>query len=224
MIAIVLPTRNLVFTEVEMAIEKMRKDYDIQVFRSINLGIPDSHNALTEQALAASPTHIFYIEEDTVPPIRALHDLLAAKADVAFIDYAINGWACAAKHPDGEILWCGLGCTLVKREVFERLQRPYFRTDKSLSLNEDTYFQWIDKLNKYGGQDIWFFSQIREAGFKIQQVTGECKHMKIDALGTAGVNNGRHVLSQKPTIAHFAIHEKPLTINKKMEHNGEYRE
>ena len=50
-IAIILPTRGLVFTKVEMAIEKMREEYDIVVFRSWNKNIPDAQNALVKQAL-----------------------------------------------------------------------------------------------------------------------------------------------------------------------------
>lgn len=225
-VAVVLTTRGLVFTEVEEAIEKSRaiftvkgEQVHVQVFRSSSLPIPECHNQLTQNALLTNPDYIWYIEEDTVPPANALYNLIAADADVTFIDYAINGWACAAKYTDGEILWCGLGCTLVRAGVFRKLERPFFRTDKSLSLNEDTYFKWLDIPNKYGGQDIWFFSQAREAGFKIIQVPGECKHMKIDELGKPGVNNGFHQLSQKPRIKNQAIHKRPLTMSEKLDDN-----
>lgn len=218
-INIVLTTRGLVHTQVEHAIELMRQWHDVTVFRSWNLNIPDAQNILTEEALKKDCDYILYIEEDTIPPLGGLKDMLDMEADVAFIDYAINGWACAARYKDGEVLWCGLGCTLVNRKVFEKLEKPYFRTDKSLSLNEDTYFEWIDLPNKYGGQDIWFFSKVREAGFKLVQAPGECQHMKIDVLGMAGVNNGRHVLSQKPVIENQAIYEKPLTTSSAIEHN-----
>lgn len=227
-IAVVLPTRGLVFTEVEEAIEKARHTFithservDIEVVRSTNLPIPDSHNELTKIALLGHPEYIWYIEEDTVPPRNALYDLIKADADIAFIDYAINGWACSAKFEDGEILWSGLGCTLVKAKVFEKLSYPYFRTDKSLSLNDDTYFQWLDMPNKYGGHDIWFFCKAREAGFKLTQVSGECKHLRIDVLGQAGINNGFHQLSQKPTISNQAVYTKPLTIDVKSVHNND---
>lgn len=226
-IAVVLPTRGLVFTEVEEAIEKARATFTthseqvhLQVFRSKDLPIPDSHNSLTMQALATNPDYLWYIEEDTVPPPNALYSLLATAADVAFIDYAINGWACSAKTKTGEVLWCGLGCTLVKTTVFESLAKPYFRTDKSLSLNEENYFKWLDIPNKYGGQDIWFFSQIRDKGHIIKQVPGECRHLKIDALGRAEINNGQHFLSQKSPISQQATHELPLTTSNEIEHNG----
>lgn len=210
MIAIVMPTRGIIFTEVEQAIEKMRLAYDIYVYRSSGLKIPDGVNQLTEKALEKNPSHIFYIEEDTVPPPLALNNLLAIDADVAFIDYAVNGWACSAVYPDGEILWCGLGCTLVKADVFKKLKKPYFRTDKSLSLNDTSYFQWKDIPNKYGGHDIWFFTQVREVGFTILKVPGECKHLKLEIIGLTENNNGCHLIKEKSKIKEQAIWKKPV--------------
>src|SRR3990167_3139716 len=112
-IGIVLPTRGLVFCQVEKAIEEMRKDYDIKVYRSHDLPIPDGHNVLTQSALLDNPTHILYIEEDTVPPTGVLEKLLVSDADVACVDYGVSGWGCVTRDSLGEILWCGLGCTLV---------------------------------------------------------------------------------------------------------------
>lgn len=222
-LSIVLPTRGLIFTEVENAIEEIRQ-YGfgrVEVFRSIGLSIPDCHNQLTEEALAINPDYILFLEEDTVPPQGALLSMFramsGAKADISFIDYAVNGWACSVKDSEGNILWCGVGCTLVKADVFKKLEKPYFRNDKSLSLNQDTYFQWLDIPNKYGGQDIWFCCKAREAGFKIVQAEGECKHMRIDSLGIAGVNNGFHAISQKPTIINRSVY--PLTFKDELDNN-----
>lgn len=222
MIAVVLPTRGLVFTEVENALEQVRFfcGKNVVFLRSVDLPIPRGHNELVEKALMLNDlTHILFIEEDTVMPIDGFFEMVKANVDIAFIDYAINGWACAAKTEDGEILWCGLGCTLVKVDVFKKLEKPYFRVDKSLILNDQDYFEWKDLPNKYGGHDIWFFSQAREAGFKITQVPGECKHMKIDELGKPGVNNGFHQLSQKPVIKDQATYKRPLTTNNELDNN-----
>ena len=53
----------------------------------------------------------------------------------------------------------------------------------------------------------------------IEQVKGECRHMRIDAMGQAGINNGRHVLSQKPVITNHAIYVRPLTTDDLVAHN-----
>ncbi len=203
MIGIVLPTRGLVFTRVESAIEGIRAKHSIKVYRSDNLPIPLGHASLSEKALAEGATHIWFVEEDNPPPEDALDKLLAANSDIACIDYGVNGWGCVTKTPEGEVLWCGLGCTLVKREVFEKVPKPWFRVDKTLRLNDWT---WQDlpeeyiKTKQYGSLDIWFFTQCRKYGFSITQVEGEVDHLQLISLGKRETNNGLHVIALKPKI------------------------
>ena len=217
-IAIVLPSRGLIFTEVEDAIESQRKQFDIDVYRSWDLPIPDSFNILVERALQDEKVeYIFFVEEDVVIPGDALKRLLAAvkkyHADIYCIDYAVGGWSCVAREKSlNEILWCGLGCTLVKRVVFECLSRPWFRTDKSLRLND---WQWTDNPAKYGGQDIWFSRQAIDKGFTICQVDGECRHLKLDELGKPEINKGLHTISEKPVLTKnqlIEVPEQPKTL------------
>ncbi len=181
-IGVVLPTRGLVFTKVEQAIEEMRGDFDIRVFRSRDLPIPNGHNELAKQALEEGYDWLFLIEEDTVPPKGALQKLLAVDSDIACIDYGVAGWGCVTKNPRGEILWCGLGCTLVKRKVFEKMTYPYFRADRTLRLNDWTWQELPEqyiKTKQYGSLDIWFCDQARKLGFTITQVQGECEHLEL---------------------------------------------
>jgi len=208
MIAIALPSRGLLFTLVMESLEEERIGKDVKIFFSNGLPIPDAQNQVVERILKEDNVEaIWFVEEDTIPPPEALDKLLRVDADIAFIDYGVGGWSCSAKVRNSEeVLWCGCGCTLVKREVFDKMEKPWFRTDKSLRLND---FKWIDIPMKYGGQDIWFCCKARELGFKIIQVEGECKHMKIDALGTPETNEGRHLLSQKPVIEKWQIIERP---------------
>jgi hypothetical protein len=198
-IGIILPSRGLIFAEVMEALLDNLRGYDYKFYQAIGLRIPDCENVPVEKALADSCTHLWFIEDDTVPPQGALEKLLSAEGDVAAIDYGVNGWGCITRGKlDGEVKWTGLGCTLVKSYVFDKLAKPYFRDDMQLRLNDMT---WIPApANRYGGQDIWFGCHVREAGFKIVQVQGECKHLKLEALGTPEENNGVHKISQKPVI------------------------
>jgi hypothetical protein len=198
-IGVVLPSRGLLFAEVIESLLDNLQGYNWKPYQAIGLRIPDCENVPVEQALNDGCSHLWFIEDDTVPPKGALEKLLHADGDIAAIDYGVNGWGCITRgRIDGEIKWCGLGCTLVKRGVFEALEKPYFRDDLQLRLND---MQWIPAPeNRYGGQDIWFSCKAREKGFKIVQVQGECKHLKLDALGKPEENNGVHKISQKPTI------------------------
>lgn len=200
-----MATRGLLFTEVENAVEKNIEGWPYQVFRTKDLTIPDSQNYLVEQALKTDATHLLFVEEDTVMPDNAISNMIFLDADVACVDYGVAGYSCLTKDKDtGEILWCGLGCTLIKREVFEKLEKPYFRSDKALLINNWPEVQWIDAGKQaYGLQDIYFFMKAREKGIIIQQLPGECKHLSLKNLGTREVNNGLHVIEQKPKISKY---------------------
>ena len=198
MIGVILPTRGLIFTEVENALDKNLESYDHKIYRSFTLPIPDCQNFLVEQALKDNPSYLLFVEEDVVIPDGTLTKMLLKDGDIVALDYGVEGWGCVTKDSSDKILWCGLGCTLVKREVFDKLDKPYFRSDIELRLNDWT---WIKSPpDKYGGQDIYFGCKSREAGFKIVQVEGEAKHLKLESLGQPTINNGLHQIGVKPNI------------------------
>lgn len=202
-LGVCMPTRGLIFAECQQALEENLEGFDYKIYRSFILPIPDSHNFLTEKALREGCTHIFFVEDDTVVPDGGLRKLIEANADIACIDYGVAGYSCTTKdRQTGEILWCGLGCTLVKASVFAKLEVPYFRSDKQLLLNNYPNEEWINApRNCYGGQDIYFCMQARKAGFKIKQIEGECRHLQLNSLGKKETNQGIHSISEKPKIS-----------------------
>lgn len=209
-IGVILPTRGLVYTKVEQAIEELRSS-EVKVYRSWNLPIPDGHNQLAKQALSDGCDWLFFIEEDTVPPPGALEKLVQADSDIACIDYGVSGWACVTRNTKGEILWCGFGCTLVKRNVFEQMTYPYFRADMTLRLNDMTWQKLPEnylKTKQYGSLDIWFCDQARKLGFTITQVEGECEHLELVELGKRATNNGLHTIQARPKISRNQIVEE----------------
>ena len=53
-------------------------------------------------------------------------------------------------------IWAiGLGCMLVKREVFETLEKPYFK------------ISWDDQHDSLMGEDIYFCTRANEAGYEV---------------------------------------------------------
>lgn len=204
-ISVVMTSRGLIFAEALQALLQNLQGYSYKIHCSFNLVIPDSCNALTDKALTDNPDYVLFVEEDTVMPDGGLDDMIMAKADIACIDYGVNGYSCITRDKaTSEALWCGLGCTLVSSKVFAALDKPYFRSDKALLLNYWPKVTWIDSGKQaYGGQDIWFFTKAREKGFTITQAGGECKHLKLDELGRPEINKGLHSISQKPVISKY---------------------
>lgn len=207
MIAVIQPTRGLIFSEAQTSLEKNLEGYDYKIFRSFNLTIPECQNALVEEALGYNPTHFLFHEEDVVLPDKAIDRLVESNTDIACVDYGVQGYSCVARdRRNNDILWCGLGCTLVKKEVFEVLEKPYFRSDKGLLLNVWPKIEWIDTGSQaYGGQDIWFCIHAREKGFKISQVEGEARHLKLGNFGRPEINKGLHEIVDKPKISKYQV-------------------
>ena len=207
-IGVCLPTRGMVFSKTVQALEEQRINYDITVYYSHDLPIPKGHNSLCEKALKDGNEYIFFLEEDVVIPTGTLEKLLAVHADIACIDYGVSGWSCITKNKEGEILWCGLGATLIHRRVFEALEMPYFRADMALHLPDMVWKQLPEEYVKnrnYGNLDIWFFSKAKEKGFKIVQVEGECEHLQLVELGQKGINEGIHKITEKERIKNHQV-------------------
>lgn len=205
-----MPSRGLEFTEVEEYIEKERRlnPHDIQVYRSHNLPIPECLNVLVEQAFNDGAEMFYFIEDDTVPPDESLNKLLESNHDIVAIDYGQMGGKSTITRSsiDNRILFTGFGCTMIKRKVFEGMEKPWFRSDKALSLPSLTWGD-VDPLTSYGLHDVNFGFKARELGFTIEQIEGECKHLKLIALNTTGTNNGCHDIGEKEKIS------KPQTLN-----------
>lgn len=138
--------------------------------------IPDCHNIIVEEALEDKPDYIWLVEDDQAIPPGTLDKLLGADAEVAVCDYPVNGLPCI-KYKDGEFLYGGLGCTLIKTEVFDKLQRPYFRTDTEYQ--EETMDPRPSRNpNAHGLLDVDFWVRIAEANVKVT-VVGNVGHYKL---------------------------------------------
>lgn len=135
-------------------------------------------------------THLFLTEMDMVLPHDCITKLLALDKDIATGLYFLRsetgldtGQPCVYKRsiwagiegrseylitqlklfPLNEpfrIDAAGLGCALIKREVFERLQYPWFDLkayrNNAEGLREDGY-----------GSDVYFYKHVADAGFEV---------------------------------------------------------
>ncbi len=171
-----------------------------------NLPIPDCDERLAELGLEAGADAIWYVEEDVLPPAGSLVASFAKLAegfDVVAVDYpvgsATDAWGCSVSTPD-EVLWCGLGATLVAAHVFERLPRPWFRTDVQY-VKHGGKAVWEPQPNpkppeqRWGQQDIYFAMTLRAAGMRIGLVPGiTAAQAKLVKMGQPGTNHGWHTV------------------------------
>lgn len=153
-------------------------------------------NIIIDQALANGCTHIFFLDDDMTPAPDTVSRLLKHDKDVvtglylmrsyphfpvAFdrvFDNGFNKHLYLDPKVEGliEITNCGLGCVLIKTDVFKKLEKPYVR------LGEVVKDGWSD--------DIGFFNRIKQAGFKIycdtDTVVGHITNLVIEPIKMEG--------------------------------------
>jgi hypothetical protein len=211
-IIVATPTRGLIFTEALNALnlELIRNEQFGFPLYTLNVPLPDSRNQLIETALKESYwTHILLLDDDVVIPEGGLKAMLDLDTDIAVIDYPhhMQGYdketlkdlsygTCVFspyKPEDGynvegkELIYGGLGCTLVKREVIEKLDKPMFKESSYVYRRKpDGTYEVTDteagmsKETKGAGEDVYFFKQAKKAGYEAKAVVGKvAKHLRL---------------------------------------------
>ncbi len=154
--------------------------------------VDNARNEIVDEFLKSDCTHLLFIDSDTIPPPDALQRLLAhdkpiVSALTPIIEHDQNlenecggfykKWNCVGmddKHvkPDTGLVpikGAGSSCILIKREVFESMDKPYYR------------FQYQDDNGKdtIVSEDIRFTIMAISKGFQPYADTSViCKHYK----------------------------------------------
>lgn len=165
-IGIPCPTRTM-SRETALAVASLTKPmFGNPVYYSPDsLEVGDARNAIVEMALKDGLEYLFFIDYDVAPPQNALVKLMSLDVDIASGVYHlktvpsyplifVKGWKYAFDDYDpGDLVeadGCGMGCTLIKMDVFKRVPKPWFRTVPGYAdanpgvilphLTEDIYF------------------------------------------------------------------------------------
>ena len=189
-IFIAVPTYRY-FTHYGLAIALVdwarRFDYVQQVLFFPGLYPVDlARNQIVKEFLKTDADFLFMIDDDVIPPRNALEKLLFDDKDIVSGVYPAHTKDVDGRPQppaplairDGEpvhgsglekVDWGGAGCLLVKREVFEAIDKPWFEfeftEDHSLmTVSEDVHFF---NLAKAQGFEVW-------ADFDVQ-----CGHVKM---------------------------------------------
>jgi hypothetical protein len=161
--------------------------------------IPECFEQPTQKALVDETiTHLWFVEDDMILPSDTLQKLLAMDKAVVTADYPVNkdgrGSIFSIK---GQIVFTGTGCLLVKREVFDELQQPYFRTDFRWNIkNYGDHLKMTSSrqsnLAGYGLHDVNFGMNLYAKNIPIHAIDTVLGQRKLIALGKAGSNDGAH--------------------------------
>lgn len=198
-IGVILPSRGLIFSQTADEILQNLKDIYHKFFFSHGQPIPECFEKPTNRALLDdSITHLWFVEDDMVWPCDTLSKLLKADKAVVTADYPVSKEGRGAIFRlDKHIIFCGTGCLLVKREVFDELRAPYFRTD--MRWNIKNYGEFLkmtvskdSNLDGYGLHDVNFCMNLYHLNIPIHAIPSKLGQRKLISLGKAGSNDGAH--------------------------------
>lgn len=203
-IAVVLPSRGLIFSETADELLQNLEGYDYEIFFAHGLSIPECFERPLTEALKGDFSHIFFCEDDQILPDDILDSMIITDVPVATCEYPVSkdGQGVIFRTKEGVVLFCGTGCTLVKREVFDKIKAPYFRTDIRWNIaNYGTFIRITanqganPELEGYGLHDVTFGMKLYKAGIPIS-VIGTIGQRKLIKLGKSGSNDGAHQIEE----------------------------
>lgn len=221
-VAVIIPSRGLMFSRTAEEIHRNVKDIPHKFFFAHKRPIPDCFNTPTSAALATDDiTHLWFVEDDMIVPDDTLQTMLDMDKAVVTADYPVTkeGRGAILKDKGGDLLVTGTGCLLVKREVFDELRYPYWRTDvrwKFENMGDHIRLQATKntKNEGYGLHDVNFSLTLKRLGIPIHVIDMKLGQRKLIALGKAGSNNGAHNIEQwskiKPNYALRKIMREPV--------------
>lgn len=133
----------------------------------VDMPVADARNQAAEKAIDQGCAYVYFRDYDVLAPPQALPMLMARDTDI------VGGMYCSKQRPPwpliikdgcptldwdfGDLVKCdgiGMGCTLIKTELFERMDPPWFET---LNVSE------LDKpLHRTATEDIRFCQRLKE--------------------------------------------------------------
>jgi len=202
-IAVILPSRGLMFSQTADEILQNLKGIPHRFFFAHKLSIPECFETPTNRALEdPEVTHLLFVEDDMILPPTILQKMLDMDVAAVTADYPTTDYGGGAVFKvKGKIIFCGTGCTLIKREVFDELKKPYFRTD--ICWNVKNYGDFIKiiavrrgDLEGYGLHDVNFCMNLYRLEIPIHDIGIKIGQRKLIALGKAGTNDGAHQIEE----------------------------
>lgn len=169
-----------------------------------SMEVADARNECVKIAREAGAEWLFFVDYDVMPPPNALVKLIShdrpivggvyhSKSIPSWPLLYVKGWPGAFEdYEKGDLVsvhGMGMGCTLIKMEVFDKIDPPWFKTVPGyVKENPNVVLPHLT-------EDTYFCDKARAAGFEIVADTEvQCPHVDwvsgISYLGSEDPNGG----------------------------------
>jgi hypothetical protein len=195
-LSILVPTRDMVHTHFAFSLTQLIKTtsevMDTYLFFDSSSVLLNQREKLIEEAKLINSDYVLWLDSDMVFPSTTALRLLEHNKDIVGCNYlkrtkplkpvaykSIGDWdSFLPLMPQDELVeveGVGMGCILMKTEIFKKLQKPYFE------------FIYNKKSDDWMGEDFNLLSKLREKDYKVYidtLLSMEIKHMGLYAYGT----------------------------------------
>jgi len=195
-LSILVPTRDMVHTHFAFSLSQLYKTtsevIDTYLFFDSSSILLNQREKLIEEAKLINSDYVLWLDSDMVLPSTAAIRLLEHNQDIVGCNYLkrtkplkpvayknIEDWdsflPLTIEENLVEVEGVGMGCILMKTEIFNKIKKPYFE------------FTYNEKSDDWLGEDFNLLKKLREVGYKVYidtLLSSEIKHMGLYAYGT----------------------------------------
>jgi hypothetical protein len=193
-LAVCIPCRDTLHSAHAMSLAEMVKfntmnNIDTHVFMDASTILLTQRERLATEAMTLDAEYILWLDSDIVFPATTAVRLLAHNEDFVAANYIrrqlpakgvayekIGDWENPLPFEvyDGlvDVAGVGMGCMLMKTEIFAKLAKPWFE------------FGWSPESNDFLGEDMIMCQKASEAGYQLKIDTALSQELRH--LGTWG--------------------------------------
>jgi glycosyltransferase involved in cell wall biosynthesis len=176
-LSILVPTRNTVDTQfayslTQLMVTTREAGIDAYLFFDSSTILLNQRNNLIKMAKEVKSDYILWIDSDMMFPPTAALRLLEHNKDIVACNYMTrskplktvayrnlndwDSWVPLELHDELiKVEGVGMGCMLMKMNIFDSLEKPYFE------------FQYKEDTEDYFGEDFILLTKLREKGYDV---------------------------------------------------------
>jgi hypothetical protein len=195
-VSILVPTRDTVYSYFSHSLGNLIKTttqigIDSHLFFDASTILINQRESLIGQAIAMKSEWVLWLDSDMMFPPTTLLRLLAHNQDIVGCNYMkrsfpfksvaftnTNDWESWVPIQSEDNLVTveaiGMGCVLMKTELFKKLNKPYFE------------YTYQPKTKDWGGEDFTLFKKLNKIGYQVKvdmNLSKEIYHIGTFAYG-----------------------------------------